>query len=241
MERQHYYRLPLEGAFNTRELGGIPAQNGVTNYFQFLRADSLAFLTKNDIAFLKEFGLKAVIDLRSEDELEMQPNPFNGDSVVTYYNVPFSSGKIADATRADLVQSDDFLAEFYLHLLDNAKKQVKDIFEIIAENKEGVVLFHCSAGKDRTGILAMLLLGLAGVNDYDIAANYQVSYTYLRQTLFFKELSKDALPQLLTSKEDFIYRAYKHLIRQYDTIENYLLHCGVSETTLKTVKDKLVG
>lgn len=239
--KQHYQRLPLEGAFNVRELGGLPASGGQTAYFQFLRSDNLAFLTEKDIAFLKNFGLAAVIDLRSHDETAVHQNPFEKDPQVAYYNIPFSPGAIGDATRAENIQSDDFLADFYLFLLEQGKDRVKQLFDTISQHQKGTVLFHCTAGKDRTGVLAMLLLGLAGVARYDIGSNYQVSYTYLRETLFFERLKGQAVPQLLWSKEEFIYKAYDHLMDAYGGIKAYLAHCGVDEATLQKVREKLLG
>lgn len=236
-----YNRLPLQGAFNVRELGGLPGENNkITKYRSFLRSDGLTHLTQADMDFLKEFGLKTVIDLRSDDELSTMPNPFATDTLVQYHNIPFSPGNIADATRADKVQREDFLAEFYLYLLQEAQDRVKLIFDTIANADQGVILFHCTAGKDRTGVLAMLLLGLAGVANYDIAANYQVTYTYLRQTKFYQELKDHSLPQLLWSKEEFILRAIDYIEKNFGDIPSYLKHCNIDKDTLLSVKQKVI-
>lgn len=238
---QVYNRLPLQGAFNVRELGGLPAENdAITKYCSFLRSDGLTHLTNKDIHFLKDFGLKTVIDLRSPDELTTMPNPFAKDKETAYHNIAFAPGEISDATKAERVTSDDFMADFYLFLLSEAKDRVKTIFETIADAQDGVVLFHCTAGKDRTGVLAMLLLGLVGVADYDIAANYQISYTYLRQTKFYKELEETAIPQMLQSKEEWILKSVDYIKKNYGSVLNYLVSCEVDNDAIALVRNRLI-
>ena len=85
-----YNRLPMEKAFNVRELGGYAARKGsVTKYHQFLRTDNLTNITEEDKNFLLGYGVRAVIDLRGREETLIYPNPFREHPDVTYINLPF--------------------------------------------------------------------------------------------------------------------------------------------------------
>ena len=157
-----YNRLPMEKAYNVRELGGYAARGGsVTKYHQFLRTDNLTDITEEDKNFLLAYGLQAVIDLRGREETLIYPNPFREHPMVSYINLPFITDSVLDM-RA--VKEKGFQpAEFYINLVEY-KEMVARLFRFILEHVDGCVLFHCQAGKDRTGILAMLLLGICDVS-----------------------------------------------------------------------------
>ena len=92
-------------------------------------------------------------------------------------------------------------AEFYINLVEY-KEMVARLFRFILEHVDGCVLFHCQAGKDRTGILAMLLLGICDVSKEDIIANYQVSHTYLKDHVELR--IHDGLEELEYSRPEWI-------------------------------------
>lgn len=71
------------------------------------------------------------------------------------------------------------LGSFYCQLLDEAQEQFKLIFSVLADQSDKGFLFHCAAGKDRTGVVAALLLNLLGAQDADIIANYEVTYSFI--------------------------------------------------------------
>lgn len=242
-----YVRLPLKKAYNVRELGGYPTIDGkVTVSQKFLRGDDLTELTEADITFLLEYGVTSVLDLRSDIELEHAPNPLANHSSIYYLHkslldVGASSDSFEDFGELIEAEHEDILANMYIHILKESQKEIKEIFNWFAD-QEGCVLFHCTAGKDRTGVIAMLLLGLAGVSEEDIIANYMVTQIYNKanpeETMM--NLPIELPKELLESKPEFMIKAYHYLVEKYENVENYFLQIGIDKVILDTIKEKFV-
>nr|WP_290771559.1 tyrosine-protein phosphatase [Anaerofustis sp.] len=171
--------LPLEGTNNVRDLGGYYCDLGkgkITKYHKFIRSSGLSYITKKDIDFLISYGVKDVLDLRSQEEAEAMPNKLKDIEGITYYNIPLSiEDMVADITKEE---KNFNMQEGYIKRIES-KHIIKGIVEYIADNINGNFLFHCTAGKDRTGLVASILLGLCKVSRSDIKANYEVSHTYM--------------------------------------------------------------
>ena len=234
----NWVRLPLDGVENCRELGGYSTENGgQVKWHTFLRSSDMSGLTEEDIIFLEEYGVKTVIDLRREDEIELRQNPLSESDFCDYYNIPFSGQSVLELSIA----KDAFMGDFYVTLLEESNS-VKQMFDTIALAKEGAIVFHCSAGKDRTGILAMLLLGLVGVEKKDIISNYEVTYTNLES---FHDVTNigialEKIPmEFLYSRKEYIIRAYEHIIEKYESIENYLQSKNIEQVVIDRVKERL--
>ena len=123
------------------------------------------------------------------------------------------------------------MGEGYKLILEN-KVAIKKIFEIIAEAKGGV-LFHCTAGKDRTGLVAMLILGLAGVTRKDIVANYEVTFTYVPILM-----DETINPALAYSRPEYIITAIEFIEQNYGTYREYLKSCDLTDEILDKIKSK---
>ena len=156
--------LPLTGAHNTRELGGYPTRDGrFTKKGCFLRGDNTNHLTQSDIDFLRGYPVVLAVDLRSAGELLKAPSLLEKVPDIHYKNV----------TMADEMNSNEFLGVFpdtmgdmYIDLLETSKIRFGRVFQLFtAHMHNGTCLFHCMAGKDRTGLVSMLLLELANVDD----------------------------------------------------------------------------
>lgn len=239
---QNFVRLPLEGAYNVRDLGGYPtAFGGMTAWRAFLRSDDLHDLSKRDIDFLLDYGLKTVIDLRGADETELDPNPFSRMAGVDYHNIPILVDKIDDITRTAVstYKPQEIMSIFYVHILTDATAAIRKVFAAIADAKEGIVLFHCRVGKDRTGIIAALLLGLAGVKRADIITNYTASFHYIIENPKIIRMINDSIPDLYFSKAEYIEPALKYIEDNYGNAENYLRHIGLSDEQLNKIKSRL--
>lgn len=230
---KHYIRLPLEGTANTRDLGGYSTKDGhSTPWHAFLRSDDVCDLTDADIAFLKDYGLKTVIDLRSAPELQMRPNPFSEDPNILYHNVSLFENASPTVLKS---APKDFLKSMYIEMLEDHKEQVFAIFDSIEKAPQGTILFHCAAGKDRTGIIAMLLMGLVKVPNRDIVSNYEVSFTNLKRNAYFKAHEDPSSP-LLQSANAYMEDTIRYINAQYGSIEAYLLSTGLTPTQLDRVK-----
>src|SRR5437868_3058205 len=146
---------------NARDLGGLPRPGGLTRSHVLVRSDYLGHLTAPGREALIAYGVTTVIDLRSASEVANKPNPFADGSGPAYVHREL----IDDANMRQIGDSPDMF-ERYLTILDNRPQAFRAIFESVAA-VDGGVLFHCYAGKDRTGLIAAMLLHLAGVSPGD--------------------------------------------------------------------------
>lgn len=230
-------RLPLEGAPNTRDLGGYPCKEGHTRWGRFLRSAGLSELSPADIEYLREFGLTTVVDLRSQYEREHMPSKLEGQAGITVHSVPLLDQVNSTNYEGDLPGT---MSGLYISLLDTNRAEMQQIFTCLAD-AQGVALFHCTAGKDRTGVVAMLLLNLAGVHSRDIVADYAVTEIYM-QRVFATELKQRAeIPQhVLRSLPESMERVLLHLEETYQNAENYLKTIGLPAEKLAALKQKMI-
>lgn len=237
-------RLPLEGTFNTRDIGGyVCAENKVIKWNKVLRSDCLSKLTEDDKSFLiNKYHLKKVIDLRSQQELDMEPNAFCKDERINYMNIALADDLDPNKVMNISHFSDNFIRDFYVNLLEQKKEKIKKVLSEIADtNADESVLFHCAAGKDRTGVIAMLILGLCGVSRQDIATNYMQTAANLKYNknfmgtiakfskMYAQVLGEDMMKKMVASNEENIEYTYDRLIEKYGSFRNYYIHIGISE------------
>lgn len=168
--------LDLEGCYNFRDLGGYPAADGRAVRWRMLyRSDALHHLTETDAVCARdELGVRTTIDLRTEAEVEVYPEPVG--LLPRRYHLPF----LATLKRSsDAVQRVDrgpeATAERYLRMLEGAGDRVAEAVRILAEPGGLPAVFYCAVGKDRTGILAAVVLGLLGVPDTEIVRDYTLT------------------------------------------------------------------
>lgn len=236
------HRIELAGAFNMRDLGGYPiAGGGETKKGVFYRADSLHGLSKEDISLLRKLGVTTQVDLRSEYETTNNPSRLSAISGFSYHTVAFLDNIHADGFRS----LPDSLSEFYCSLLDDNGDKYSLVFRILISEK-GSCVFNCTAGKDRTGIVAMLLLKLAGVREEAIVADYSVSASNMesllarqRQLLLQEGIR---LPDYLFASEPADMRAtLQYLRRRYSGAEGYLKSCGLDENEINCLRNRIAA
>lgn len=158
----------LAGAFNFRDLGGLPVRGGrVTRTGRLFRSDTLQALTAPDVALLRSrLGLRAVVDLRLREEVEHEGRGLLGEAPeVRYFHAPLGMAAVEPGTPPEAV-----LPRLYASCL--ASPSLPAAINAVAAVVDAPVLFHCAAGKDRTGILAALVLALVGVEETEIEADY---------------------------------------------------------------------
>jgi hypothetical protein len=188
--------VPLEGSFNFRDLGGYRGLDGrPTRWGRLFRADALHELTADDVVRLRTLGLRTVVDLRTDRELDrsgrgpLEPEPvaFHHLAVVRE-GVPGTgtgdAGSVADAdsVAAPAPPGDD-LAERYLWYLDVGRGALVEALTLLGGPDHYPLVFHCAAGKDRTGVLAALVLELVGVDREVIVADYVITAERIRHIL----------------------------------------------------------
>lgn len=173
--------LPLRGARNVRDLGGFPfvtedGARGVTACGVLLRGCALTRLRRSDFRLLESYGLSRVVDLRSGLEVRIWPDPYARSSHpgISYVRVPMMDHLNSNGFQGLLPAS---MFDSYRDLLDSDAEAFRALFEAI--DVPGCSLFHCRVGKDRTGVVAMLLLDAAGVSREDIIADYAATERYM--------------------------------------------------------------
>ena len=247
---QDWNRLPFDMAVNVREMGGYPTKDGGrTNYHRFLRASALAFTTPEERDFLYKYGVRCSIDLRGQSEHDGDPNPIIAPDVemhhISLYEVNIASLDDVDL-NAVYGGADPTILDVYRQIIEQNRDNVGRVFKIMAAAPEGVVLFNCTVGKDRTGIVAFLLLMICGCDKYDCIANYLPSGTHLRRWEGIRSMWADPnITENSRAQLDSVFETGEFL---YDMIENefggaesYLLGAGVTAEELETVRNRLVG
>ncbi len=232
----------LDGAHNVRELGGYQTSDGrTTKNGVFLRGDGTHALTDQDLRKLREVGVSLVVDMRSPDEVEKFPSRFYTDDNVRYENIIMFDGLQSLFAGKGIQNS---MAGLYCCLLDECKEQYAKIFRLFIDN-EGVSLFHCTAGKDRTGVVAMLLLNLAGVPDEMIMADYSVSENNMsglfdRQQEQLKRMGIVVPEYVFGSPAEDMKKTLIYLDTKYNGAAEYLKLCGLSKHEVDILKTRFI-
>lgn len=249
---QNYRRLPLEGLLNARDLGGYPVKNGgVTKYRQFIRCEAPRQLTEQDLSFLKAYGIRDSIDFRGDREVSRQPSFLHGLDWIGYHRSPTFNEQVAFGSKTaggkPPISSFVRWGEKYIEMTEDCKEWIKNTLELLA-GCDGGVIYNCTTGKDRTGIISALLLGLAGVSDEDITADYCVSEVYLnplyeelRQeflSIFPSESAELSDPFFKTDPENMA-SLLRHVNEKYGGIREFTKACGLSSSAADLLRIRL--
>ncbi|GAA6203144.1 tyrosine-protein phosphatase [Aquicoccus sp. SU-CL01552] len=242
-------RVDLPGVQNIRDLGGYPTGCGrTTRWRRVLRGDGLHRLTPDGFDALSASGLTSVMDLRSEAELANDPNPFMNHARVTFYHKPVYDDLAPALMATQEAGEDDPLIQFYLSALIDRGEAIRDILSTIATAPEGTLLFHCTAGKDRTGLVAALLLEVAGVDRETILADYSLTGDFIH------DLVEELLDQTRANGGDAEMHArflscapltmsatLDQVTQRHGSISNYLKDIGLEAGDISALRDRLLG
>ncbi len=243
--------LDLEGTYNVRDLGGYRTADGrTTRWKTFLRADSLHRMSDESQATLIDYGLRAVIDLRSSGELAERPDVFSTSSDVAYYHRNLLvDGPLAevDGTGTNTDRSER-IARSYARWLDLMKHRYREVLETLAEPGAQPAEFHCAGGKDRTGTVAALLLGIAGVRPETIAQDYSLSGPYLWERYLNWDPPPEESPKELTWQgyqarycpPEAMLKVLRHLEAQYGGVNGYVRSIGLTEDQIDSLRSALM-
>jgi protein-tyrosine phosphatase len=246
IEQREWTRLlAWEGCLNARDLGGYPTEDGrETRWGAVVRSDSLAALTEAGRAALAGYGVRAIVDLRLADEIAKHPNPFAepGGHGIAYTNV-----SVIDPAAG--FPPDTFtLAENYLWMLDRFGGFVAEVMAAIADAPEGGVLIHCAAGKDRTGLISALLLGLVNVPAETTAADYAMTAELLRsrdeewlENGPGERAEREAILARFAPTAEVMVEVLDKLGERYGGVGAYLLEAGVSREDLDRLRERLLA
>jgi protein-tyrosine phosphatase len=247
-------RIELEGSHNFRDLGGYELGDGRRiRPGRLFRADGLAHLTDRDIDVVDALGIRTVIDLRSSQELDER-----GRFPVERHPVNFHHLPIIDATwaDADMPTFDDtakgaveFLVWAYRDMLLAGADRFAHAIQVLAMPGNTPAVFHCAAGKDRTGILAALILGGLGVDDDVIADDFALTATGMIRMRSWLEANAPESFRMMNERPSFMFSSDPAAIRQFlvdvravhGSVENYLSSIGVGSAVLADLADQLTS
>jgi protein-tyrosine phosphatase len=244
--------LVWDGLLNARDLGGHPTEDGEeTRFGSIVRADSVRQLSDEGWRALVDYGVKTVVDLRADEELEADPP---AELPVEVLHVPF-----LDTDRSNWQQVEDELEaavkaapdvagatrDVYLIFLEHFAQNVAAAIRAVADAPEGGVVIHCAGGKDRTGLLTAFLLHLAGVGLDEIAEDYALSEERLRSrherwiAEARSEEERERLQRLAQTPVDSMRGVFEELERRYGSVENYLRQAGLTDDELARARARL--
>lgn len=231
--------LRFPGLLNVRELGGLPTRDGATTRLRsLLRADDLVQLTDEGVQALADYGVRTVVDLRWPGEVAMKPHPLaRSRHGVQYHQISL----LADDETQWMALSGEYIKETWkCAVLEHTRPQLKEVLEVIAAAAPEPLVFHCVAGKDRTGLIAALLLALADVEPDVIAADYaastaQLTDAYLRR---YSNLERSEIFEALRCPEEGVHNMLAYLT-QYAGAAGYLGAIGLSNPTIARLRARL--
>ena len=173
-------RIGLNGPVNFRDLGGYRGRDGRTvRWGRVFRSDAL-LLDDRDIEEFAGLGIRTVYDLRSEMERTAVPNRLPQDAAPEVMVLPLVSEEPGSnpVNRLDFTDGESFLEQLYLHILERSAANFGRILTGLSREAELPAVFHCAAGKDRTGMVAAVLLSVLGVSMEDILDDYELTGRY---------------------------------------------------------------
>jgi protein-tyrosine phosphatase len=231
--------LQFPDLLNARELGGYPTRDGgQTRWRSLLRADDLVRLTPEGLRALSDYGVHTVIDLRWPSEIAGSPNPCARESQrLRYHQVSL----LADDEQQWMALTGEYNKETWkCAVLDHTRPRLKQVLEIIAAAEYGPVLFHCVAGKDRTGLIAALLLALADVVPEAIAYDYAASTAQLIDAylLRYPQLQRDEIVEAVRCPEEGVHNMLAYLA-EYGGVRGFLAEIGLAEATIARLRARL--
>lgn len=240
--------LVWDGCLNVRDLGGLPTENGgSTRFGSVIRADSVGLLTPDGWQALLETGVTRIVDLRAQVEIDEDP-PRGTDVEVVHVAVLdhfdeetweeirlLSEAAPSHAAATELV---------YLRFLEHCRPSFVRAVEAVA-TAPGPVVFHCYGGKDRTGLVAAILLRLAGVSVEVIAEDYALSAARLepRHRRWLADAEDDAerarIERISAAPGDAMKAVLESLDRRYGGVDRYLLDGGLAPDVLEASRSRL--
>lgn len=263
-------KIPVKGLRNTRDVGQLSdLTNANIKKKTIIRSGRLDKMSeKNRNLFFKENDIRLVIDLRTDVEVEESKKIIFPDEV-KYVHIPIlnkaffgitheksiAKGLIKDCTnRVEQVKSDMYLVEMYKNIVFNkeSQKMIQEVLNLILDVKEGAVLYHCTNGKDRTGLITMFILYILGVDeniildDYEATQYFNRSYIKSRTFLlkifiFVKRDFRKLLMHMLKANRDYLKKTIDAIVEEYDSMENYVTNIiGFKEDKMDLLRNKLL-
>lgn len=242
-------RIQLNGAKNTRDLGGIPVKDGVIRRNKLLRSGVLSAVTEEDVRILQKIPLRKVIDLRAAAEVSRRKDVVIDG--VEYIALPLLGERTLGVTREqslaeqllEMASDVTFDAEVYMQNIyrnlvssESVTEQFRRFFDILLTPCDGAILWHCSAGKDRVGVCTALLLLALGASPETIMEDYLLTNEFVTEDIRMAsegvlntlgdqvdpEIIREMVTVLYSVRESYLESVFRALSDAHGSMENYL-------------------
>jgi protein tyrosine/serine phosphatase len=239
--------LDLVGAYNFRDLGGYPTTDGRrTRWGRVFRSDTLQELTDTDLDVLRQLGLATIVDLRTPTEVERDGRGLLADEPVRYINLSVLQEEAGETVAAPPAAQQD-MGERYLWYLQTGERSLANALSLVADDTAHPLVFHCAAGKDRTGVLAALVLGCLGVvrdvivaDYFETAARLDLILERLRRHPVYGPEIKEVPASRFSVDPAMIDRFLDGLDERYGGARGWAKSVGVSEESLTRLEGGLL-
>jgi protein-tyrosine phosphatase len=240
--------IRLDAVHNFRDLGGYPTADGrTTRWRRLFRADGLHRLAGADLELVRNLGLCTVIDLRSDAELAERGTFPRVDHPVDFHHVPVIDSTWQHSERPESEEAADFLEWAYHDMLRQGPQRFAQAIEQLSRPDVLPAVFHCAAGKDRTGVLAMLLLGSLGVPHEYIVADYALTADGMARMRVWAQREAPEMWERMAEAPSMFFEALPEAMSRVidsicanGTIRDYTLGLGVSPEALQRLADQLL-
>ncbi len=241
--------IGLEAVHNFRDLGGYPTATGqVTKWRTLFRADGLYRLTPQDAQAVIDLGVQTVIDLRTAKEVQTRGTFPVKQFPVNFHHLPIIDATWNDGDTPEIEDVVEFLVWAYREMLEKASNKFVNAIKLISEQDVLPAVFHCAAGKDRTGVLAAFILSILGVPEEVISADYGKTADGMKRLI---EWAKVKQPELADTYANMPARfaasdpramtiVLSGLIATHGSVQNYLREIGVDEKVFTALRAELL-
>lgn len=240
--------VPFTGVFNFRDLGGYHSSDGrTTRWGRLYRSDALHDLSEIDLSLFRRLGIVTVVDLRNASEVERTGRGLLSTESIQFLNAPvLAETDVRASGDGDLLEP-DYLATRYLQYLELGGSALVRALEEMTDVDKFPMVFNCFFGKDRTGVLAAIVLGCLGVSSHDIVSDYTL--TASRVPLILDKLRRDSVyhetlertdPLVLAAKSETIARFLDELDARYGGARAWAQGAGFGGDRLRLLSDALL-
>jgi len=249
-------RILMEGMVNFRDLGGYQTIHGSQIKWGLLfRGDSLQRATDSDLKVIRQLGIGVVYDFRRTEEVAKGPDRFPVGSSIIYHHVPVIHGEFNFVAALERLKEDETetigketIIKGYIDNATNFAWTWGKVISRLAEKECPPLLFHCTAGKDRTGICAALILSALEVPREIVIEDYLLSNPYIadvwkkvEKMIAAQGVNPERLIPFFNAPQYAIDELLDHLDRKYGSILEFLIQkAGVTQKTINALKKRLL-
>lgn len=236
--------IDLDGCVNFRDLGGYPTADGRSLRWRLLfRSDALHALTPADVAKLRDdLAVSDIVDLRSSYELANEGRGLLEHEPIAFHHTPLFDG---DPSRADRSAAAEMsLGERYVGMMRFGHAPIVETIRLLARADRGAV-YHCAAGKDRTGVISAIVLGALGVPDELIVADYALSAERIDDIIArvmsmkgYQDTLREMPEDTLHARPESMEAVLDGVASEWGSMTEYLRAGGLDEADLERLRRK---